>query len=172
MGPFKLYPEERHWWSFSDYQAVLDEMARVRPARVLEFGPGSSTLALIEGGAHHIDTCEDNPDWAGVYEERLQAKYPDIVQLHRYEWKPGLSIPALKDARYDFALIDGPFGSLRRDAPLRFALKRAPVVMMADVVDAAVVSMVEAIARRAKFAIEYRTTGPLSGAFAVLTQQG
>src|SRR5512147_916121 len=103
---FKLYPEERHWWSFNDYGATLAAVRHLGARRVLEFGPGSSTLALIEGGATHIDTCEDSPDWAKVYRERLERQYPGIV--HLYEYAPGdfdgLD-KAIGDQTYDLGMI-------------------------------------------------------------------
>jgi hypothetical protein len=176
---FRLYPEERHWWSFNDYRAVLGEVQKLKAPRVLEFGPGSSTLALIEGGAVHIDTCEDDPDWAQVYRERLvdavpkfQKDFPALegIALHDYEWKPGLVIKDLTNATFDFALIDGPRGSLKRDAPLRFAIKRAPVVMFMDAVDSEVRGFIEKIAKRARAAVEYRDVGPLSVTAAILTR--
>ena len=48
---FRLYPREEHFCSFADYGAILDTVRRLDAKRVLEFGPGHSTLALVEGGA-------------------------------------------------------------------------------------------------------------------------
>lgn len=114
---FALYPEERHWWSMADYGAVLDVMQRLKPERVVEFGPGSSTLSLIEGGAASIDTCEDQTDWFNTYQERIARQFPTkdfptTVTMHRYTWADPLVIPALEAKRFDLALVDGPLGTL------------------------------------------------------------
>lgn len=171
VGPFKLYPEERHWWSFNDYGAVLKVMRELNPKRVLEFGPGSSTLALIEGGATTIDTVEDNPDWAEVYEKRLAGKYPDIVKVHRYEWADPLSIANVDGEQYDLALIDGPLGSDRRADAVRYALARSKAVL-APTEDAnpKVRQALIAMAKEMGLHIEIWETGPLSGGFALITK--
>lgn len=178
MSGFRLYPEEARWWSFQDYQAVLDVARRLRPGRVLEFGPGSSTLALIEGGAAEIDTCEDNPDWAQVYEERLARRFPEpgwpaVVRLHRYEWPDAapLSIPAVDGGLFDLALIDGPLGTERRPDVLRYCLQRCVYVLMPTEehkTRAWLWPLIEGIAREAGVPAERWDTGPLSGAFALV----
>lgn len=168
---FRLYPEERHWWSFNDYRAVLDTMRALTPARVLEFGPGSSTLALVEGGAAHVDTCEDDPDWAQVYEERLVTQFPDIVHLHRYTWRPDLSIPAIDGERYDLALIDGPRGTDRRPEVVRYALARCVAVLVpTEDLNRLFRQTLTAIAAERGWTITIRETGPLSGGFALFTR--
>lgn len=168
---FKLYPEERHWWSFEDYGAVLDVMQRLTPARVLEFGPGSSTLALIEGGATHIDTCEDAPDWADVYAERLERKYPDIVHLHRYDWVDPLTIPSIDDERYDLALIDGPRGTDQRAVVVRYALERCRAVLVpTEDGNPRVRQALHAIAFEKGWHLVIAEMGPPTGGFALLTR--
>lgn len=168
---FELYPEERHWWTFNDYRAVLATMRDLKPTRVLEFGPGSSTLALIEGGATHIDCCEDNPDWAEVYEERLQAKYP-AVTLHRYSWADPLSIPAIDEQAYDLALIDGPLGTDRRPAVVEYCLDRCRAVLVpTEDGNPSFRPALKAIAAVRGLDIVIRETGPLSGGFALLRRR-
>jgi hypothetical protein len=167
---FKLYPDERHWWSFADYGAVLDTMEQRRPARVLEFGPGSSTLALIEGGASHIDTCEDNPDWATVYEDRLVRKFLGQVFLHRFAWADPLSIPSIDDQRYDLALIDGPLGTDSRPPVVRYAMARCDAVLVpTEDRNPSFRQTLIAMAAAAGWDIAIRETGPLSGGFALMT---
>lgn len=174
--PFRLYPEERHWWSFNDYGAVLDAMAKLTAAgkpiaRVLEFGPGSSTLALIEGGATTIDSCEDDPVWAKTYEERLQAKYPSIVTIRRYTWSEPLTVPFVDGQRYDLALIDGPLGSDRRADVLRYCLDRcASVVLPTEDRNRKVREAIVSIADERGLVADLWDTGPLSGGFALLTR--
>jgi len=177
---FKLYPKKAEelgistrWWSANDYQAVLDAMAKTGAKRCLEFGPGSSTLALIEGGATSVDTCEDNPDWAGVYEARIGQHFPEVVRLHRYEWPEGkgLSIPALKKQRFDLTLIDGPHGTERRPDVVRYALARSTWVLVPTEefkTRAWMRPLIQEIADKAGRPVEFRETGPLSGAFGLI----
>lgn len=170
MSEFTLYQEERHWWSFNDHRAVMDTMRQLQPKRVLEFGPGSSTLALIEGGAARVDTCEDNPDWAQVYEERLQGKFPDVVRLHRFTMTDPLSIPAIDGQVYDLALIDGPLGTDSRQAVVRYCLDRCAVVLVpTEDGNPAFRPFLVALAAERGWDIAIRETGPLSGGFALLT---
>lgn len=167
---FALYPEARHWWSLEDYGAVLDTMLALKPERVLEFGPGSSTLALIEGGAKHIDTLEDAADWAEVYETRLQGKYPDIVRVHRYVWSDPLSTP-VDGERYDLALIDGPLGTNNRPAVVRYALERCKAVLVpTEDKNPSYRRTLLAMADELGWETDIRNTGPLSGGFALFTR--
>lgn len=172
-GPFALYPEERHWWSFADYGAVLDVMRRLKPTRVLEFGPGSSTLALIEGGATHIDAYEDDPVWAVTYEERLQRKFLGTVFIHRYDWADPLTIPAVDDQRYDLALVDGPLGTDRRPVVVRYCLDRCHAVLVpTEDRNPSYRQTLYTIATERNWDIVVTETGPLSGGFALLTPKG
>lgn len=177
MRTFRLYPTERHWWSFQDYACVIDVMERLQPQTVLEFGPGSSTLALIEGGAKHIDCCEDDDTWHAVYKVRLQDKYPDIVTLHEYRWSERINIPALDYKVFEFGLVDGPFGTPQRPAAIEYALKRCGSVLVPteewhDGKSQPALGLRSAIATLAKKHsrhVEIMETGPLSGAFALIT---
>jgi hypothetical protein len=166
---FALYPEERHWWSFADYGHVLDTVRALGAKRILEFGPGSSTLALIEGGATHIDTCEDAEDWATVYEDRLQGKYPAIVHLRRYTLGEPLKIDGV-GVDYDLALIDGPRGSNSRPPVIRYAMERcAAVLVPTEDRNRTFRAQLAEIAANAGWDIAITDTGPLSGGFALLT---
>lgn len=171
-SPFKLYPEERRWWSFQDYGAVLDVMTRLKPKRVLEFGPGSSTLALIEGGAEHIDSMEDDPRWLQVYAERLEAKHPSIVTLHFYHYSDPLCLRYLDPHSWDLALIDGPFGTMNRPAALRYCLPRCAAVLMPTEdhphLNGPLRTIIAEEAQKAGRAVEFTVTGPLSGGFALI----
>lgn len=172
--PFRLYPEEQHWWSFNDYGTVLEVTRRLQAKTVLEFGPGWSTRALIEGGATTIDSCEDNPAWFKVHAERLVPKFPDIVTLHPYTCSDSIFVPGVVDQRiYDMGLIDGPFGTLERPAVLRYCLGKCAAVLIPTEEIAygtgALRPHIEQIAHDFRFAIEWMETGPLSGGFALLT---
>lgn len=189
MRVFKLYPEERHWWSFADYQAVLETVERLiaqkriregRDAvtfRVLEFGPGSSTLSLIEGGATTIDSYEDADDWYQVYAERLGARFPEIVRIHRYTWRDPIEIVPPSPDPYDLAFIDGPLGTLNRPAVLRWCVDhvRADGAILIPTEEiaygrGALRPHIDWVATERGLAVEWMQTGPLSGAFALLTK--
>jgi hypothetical protein len=178
VSDFRLYPPTRfpcNWWSASDYAAVLETMSERRPARVLEFGPGSSTLALIEGGAAHVDTCEDNPEWAEVYEERLARQFPTAddpttVTVHRYAYNLPIAIPAIDGRTYDLALIDGPHGTDSRPPVVDYCMDRcAAVLSPTEDGNPAFRQALIAIAALRGWDITIRETGPLSGGFALLT---
>ena len=130
---FKLYPEALPWWTFEDYQSMLDAMARFKPRTVLEFGPGSSTLAMIEGGAGHIDTLEDNPEYYARTHERLALRFPDRVTVHRYRHNDPVSVDACDSKRYDLGFVDGPRNTMERPASFAYALARCAVVLCHDV---------------------------------------
>lgn len=171
---FRLYPEAKPWWSFNDYAVVLSVMLRLSARSVLEFGPGSSTLALIEGGAGQIDCCEDEDQWFDVYRSRLQDCPPGegIVTMHRYTWGPVVRIDGVDDRRYDLALIDGPRDQVRRASVLAYALDRCTYVLVA--LESAVGSQVmrDAVAEVSALCarpVEWmEDTGPLAGSFALI----
>ena len=165
---FVLYPEEQHWWSFNDYAAVLGYVQETAARRVLEFGPGSSTLSLIEGGATAIDTCEDDEAWATVYDERLVRRFPDVVRLHRYTWSKRLTIAGVDDQHYDLALIDGPWDQRRRLPVLAYALERCRSVMISIDESKALLTRLEGLTNAGTHRVELRETGPLAGAFACI----
>ena len=170
MSEFELYPEERHWWSFCDHRAVMSVMRRLTPKRVLEFGPGSSTLALIEGGATHIDTCEDQAHWAEIYRIRLEQRFPDIVRLRTYVWREPVTVDGVDDQRYDLALIDGP-QQLQRQAVIDYCLRRCTWVLFpTDELQGSMALRIAAAEFAATYArpLEIMQTGPLSGAFALI----
>lgn len=170
--PFALYPQEQRWWSFNDYGAVLAVMERLQPRRVLEFGPGSSTLALIEGGARQIDCCEDDGDWFDRYRERLELRYPAIVKMRPYVWADPLYVPGLVGERYDLALIDGPRDTTQRPAVIDFCLQRCGAVLVPtedhDSPSSFLRPVLWALAEKYGRQIEIDETGPLAGGFALL----
>lgn len=166
-----LVTEDARWWAMNDHRAVVEIMRQTEARHVLEFGPGTSTLSLIEGGATSIDTCEDDPEWAAVYEERLVKRFPGIMRLHRYQWAPQLAIPTVDENIYDLALIDGPHGAERRPAALRYAMGRALWVLMPTedgATETPLRPIIRAIAEEAGRHVEFLETGPLSGGFALV----
>lgn len=170
---FKLYPTEQHWWSFDDYRAVKSTVERLGVRRALEFGPGSSTLAIVEGGARSVDTCEDSLRWADVYRSRLVARFPKVVKLHLYEWAERPSIPAVDGERFDYALVDGPRITENRPAVIRYSLERCTFVHVCLEESGPdrpgfLRPRVEALAQEFGVPLAVETTGPLAGAFALL----
>lgn len=170
MSPFRLYPEAKHYWSLADYGAVLAVMRARTPWSVLEFGPGSSTLALVEGGAVQIDSCEDDEGWRQTYQERLAQRYPH-VGIVPYTWADPLSVPAIDGKRYDLALIDGPADVGRRPAVIAYALARCTAVLvpLEESEGRSLRRAVVWLADRAGRSVEYSMTGPLAGSFALIT---
>jgi len=173
MRTFQLYPEERHFWSFNDYGAVLDVMELRLPKRILEFGPGSSTLALIEGGAETIDACEDDPHYFATYQRRLAAAYPSIVSMQAYRWSDPLRVPQLDGRWYDLALIDGPRETPNRAAAIEYCLQRCAAVLIPLEEHPGHQYLrpvaVELAKRHGRSVEIIEDTGPLAGAFALLT---
>jgi hypothetical protein len=129
--PFALYPEAHAWWSVDDYAALLDLVRRLQPKTVLEFGPGGSTLALVEGGAQRVDTCENDPEWLAHYQARLDP-HRQIVTFHAYAHTESLTIPALDDRRFDLGFIDGPRNTETRWSAIQYALARCTWVACHD----------------------------------------
>ena len=165
-----LYPDDAHWCSRADYAAILETAKRVGAKRVLEFGPGTSTLALIEAGAEHIDACEDDEHWYGVYAERLERVYP-VVHMRRYEWAPVLKIQGVNNRRYDLAVIDGPAETRKRGASIVYALAHAGWVLVAleeHDCEPYLRRVVEGFARLFARPLEIWQTGPLAGSYALM----
>lgn len=129
MSDFRLFPEGRRWWSLSDYGLLLELVRRIRPRRVLEFGPGSSTLALIEGGAQEIVTLEDDHEWSGVWARELRQHG---VRITPYFHTDPLSIPEVDDQRFDFGFVDGPRATALRGAEIAYAARRCRVIACHD----------------------------------------
>lgn len=125
---FRLFPVERRWWSFADYDALLSIVERVQPKRVLEFGPGSSTLALVEGGAQVI-TCEDDPTWITAFRKDLA---PHAVTMLLYVHREPLTMAAVDGQRFDLGFIDGPRNTDTRGVEIRYAAERCDWVAAHD----------------------------------------
>lgn len=173
MSGFRLYPRAEHWWSLADYGAVLAVMQERRPKRVLEFGPGSSTLALIEGGAELVDACEDDPKWEAVYRARLEERFPDVVTIVPYTWSDPVSIPQLERESYDLALIDGPRTTENRVAVVRYCIERCGAVLVPLEEQAPGLGYLRPhvirLAEEYGCELTLTQTGPLAGGFALLS---
>lgn len=165
----RLYPREQHWWSFADYDGLVAITLRAAPATVLEFGPGSSTLALIEGGAGRVATCEDDRKWIDTHVGQF-IRHP--VTFHHYVWSDPLSVPGLDGERFSMAFIDGPRLTTRRPTVLRYCLERCDVVVCpaeGPMPRAFMAVEAERIAAEYGRKLEWVMTGPLTYAMAVIT---
>lgn len=141
---FDLYRQEKAIFTFDDYNALLEECRTRNANRVLEFGPGISTLALIESGCGAILTCEYNDRWFNSAHELFKGR-PE-VSLLRYRNDPEVSVAGLApDDTFDLAFVDSPIGIPSRGTvrhpgqedcnrlnTVLFALERAAVVLLHD----------------------------------------
>lgn len=95
------------WGMDRDECQWLTEFCHVHGIRMaLEFGPGNSTAALLDGGVFMIDAFEENPVRASVVRNRFHG----IVQVYDYNPTEYPIANELNKA-YDLAVIDGPSGS-------------------------------------------------------------
>lgn len=166
-----LYPAEgAHWCSEADYRHVL-HIARSHGARrVLEFGPGTTTLALVEAGATQVDTCEDDPHWTTIARERIESRFPDIIRVRPYKWAPVLCIPDCDGQRYDLAVIDGPAETGKREPAILYAIAHADRVLVA-LEDESTPNLWATVGRLAGFFgmdVRIANTGPLAGSYALI----
>lgn len=105
---FKLYKIERGTFPFPDYGFLLKAATGAKSA--LEFGPGISTLALIEAGVPDIVTLEHDPEWLGKAVEALKA-YPQCRVLGYDNVAPEALCEALNGhPQFDLAFVDSPSG--------------------------------------------------------------
>lgn len=166
---FRLYPVEQHWCSFNDYGAILAIVRRLDARTVLEFGPGNSTLALVEGGATLIDAVEDDPHWLAVWEDRLARRFPGVVHLHAYDATDEAIWP-IHSRKYDLALVDGPRDVSERPSWIAYAARRARHVLVplemgdGDFLAVVVPDLADVIGRT----WERIETGPLAGAYGLI----
>lgn len=160
-----------HFWGEGDQATVLAVTTRLRPNRVLEFGPGFSTLALLDGGARYIDCCEDRADWRDVWQERLRG-YSDRLRFIDYAWSDSIIIPELAGNSYDLALVDAPFDTTIRRPVIEYCLDRcAAVLVPLEVMHGdGLRRIVIALTEERGLKIELLESGPVAGGFALLTR--
>lgn len=176
MRQFRLYDPGAHWCSASDFGAIVDVTERLKPRTVLEFGPGWSTLALIEGGAESIVGCEDKAHWLEVWIERLRP-HQEQIRMVGYTWADPLPItaPVLGRETFDLGLVDGPAETEKRIAVLEFCLQRCAAVLIPLEETPALRGQgylrprALTMAERYGWRVELTDTGPLAGTFALLT---
>lgn len=113
-------------WAAEELAAHLD---RTRPRVIVESGSGSSTVLLAEYAARtgaHVVSLEHHPVFGAMTTQRLKDRgLIDHVDLVQAELKqvtttagPMLWYSAPLPDRIDFALIDGPPGTVGRTAAL------------------------------------------------------
>lgn len=166
MRRFRLFPQERRWWSFADYEALLSVVERVRPTRILEFGPGGSTLALVEGGAAEVVTCEDDPRWLEAFRRDLA---PHPVRMVPYAHGDPLTIPTVDAQRFDLGFVDGPRNTDTRGLEIAYAAARCDVVAAHDAHTAPVRAALEALGRPVEYVEFARTPHGDRNAIGVVT---
>ena len=115
---------------------------------VLEFGPGNSTQAMLDGGVPWIVSYEHEAEYACVAMKIFEA-YSDRVQIVKYDAMKMPIVPKPECLKFDFAFIDGPPGRLtippRLNAAL-FCFSRAPIIAIHDCFrDSQLVSILEDI---------------------------
>lgn len=171
MRQFKLYERGAHWCSEADYGAIVDVVERLRPRTVLEFGPGWSTLALIEGGAGQVTTCEDDPHWADVWTRRL-GPHADQVLFIGYNRMEPFVVSALGDQRFDLGLVDGPREKIDRRPVIRFCLDRCDAVLVPLECMGGDLTLIDYVLTfKERWHIDITETGPLAGAYALMTKR-
>lgn len=141
---FALYGQELRIFEFVDYGALLAECRRAAARTVLEFGPGVSTLALIEAGCERIVSCEHDEDY--LAKACAQFKEHRQVSLHQYRNAVEVHVQGVSpEKRFDLAFVDSPVGMEARRAvrlpgqeecsrynTCMYALARAPIVLLHD----------------------------------------
>jgi len=105
---FKLYTEERPTFRFQDYGTLISRVQGDGAKTALEFGPGISTLALIEAGLERVVTLEYDPEWFDKAKERFR-EYPQ-VEVRRFWDEPEARAELEPDERFDVAFVDSPKG--------------------------------------------------------------
>jgi hypothetical protein len=144
---FDLYTVEQDCLPFRDYAALLKEFQGVKTA--LEFGPGVSTLAMIEAGVEKIVTLEHLAEWFDKALEKFKD-YPQVA-VARYADTVPVGADEIGFQDFDVALVDSPKGftheviealgvrkvhqgmeDCSRLNTCLFALEQAPIVYLHD----------------------------------------
>ncbi len=139
---FDLYKTETATLRFKDYGLIIKEAHRVNAKSALEFGPGHSTLALIESGLECIVTCEHDEGWR----EKAMAKFREFPQVRVTTYLNEPVAVAEIDRNFDIAFVDSPKGykagrlvhpgqeDCSRLNTCLLALKHAPIVLLHDAI--------------------------------------
>jgi hypothetical protein len=155
MRTFRLFPEEQRWWSFADHEQLMRLVEEVQPRSVLEFGPGSSTLSFIEGGAEHITTCENDPAWIAHFNPTLA---PHLISIVPFVLADPITMPMIDGLIYELGFVDGPNGSGNRREAIAYAHAHCMVVACHDAHHEIVQSQLRALPGRRVEIREYHRT--------------
>ena len=139
---FELYKAETPYLKFEDYGLIIEEVKRANAKTALEFGPGASTLALIESGLERIVTCEHDRGWR----EKAKTKFRDFPQVKVIAYLNEPIAVAEIDRKFDIAFVDSPQGYVgarvvhpgqedwSRLNTCLLALEHAPIVVLHDAI--------------------------------------
>lgn len=155
------------WWTAADHDALTLAVSRVRPATVLEFGPGMSTATLLDSGVRWIDSFEDREAWYDRSREML-APHAARVRLRLYRRRDPLILPYAMP-RYDLAFVDGPRWVHDRRPELAYARDCAAAVIVHDFWYVEMRRMVSDLFSTGGWRAEQFTTNP-GEAIALLTR--
>lgn len=139
-----LYPET--WATIlprEDYDAIIRYATGAQAA--LEFGPGLTTLALIEAGVPYIESFEHERKWRTRAAARINPHVPlgCSWRLRRYDARStDIPLPHMRRV-YDLGIVDAPQGGANWVGPpegagfsrlhtLRYALANCRRVLLHD----------------------------------------
>jgi len=94
----------------SEHDLLAEDARKLHLRKILEFGPGVSTLAFIQAGANTITSLEYNPEWVAKYADKFSIYRQVRVLL--FENTPHISVPETDDERYDACFVDSPTGGM------------------------------------------------------------
>lgn len=109
---FELYTQERGTFPFIDYAELMGYARNAKSA--LEFGPGISTLALVEAKVPEIVTLEHASQWRQDARRRLK-QFPSVQVLEYKNVAPVALCASLNGhPQFDLAFVDSPSGSVAK----------------------------------------------------------
>lgn len=164
---FEMYParHELNIFRYAEYGALLSAVRELKPTSMLEFGPGVSTVALLEAGCDKIVTCEYDRRWLARMRRKL-GRYRNVKVVHYYN-RVDRVVPTIgDDEMFDAAFVDSPIGQGGRRVRFEgdgdksrlhttdFALLHASVVFLHDAKREGEQRTLEEIDRRGGFKID------------------
>jgi hypothetical protein len=141
---FELFRVEQGVFTFDDYGSLMRAVSGAK--RVFEFGPGASTLAMIEAGVEKIVSAECSLEWRAKAEDRLREFVTSgRVKIIGFTNTCPVEFDAPILGVFDVAFVDSPVGIEARSAvrhkgqencsrlnSIMSALELAPVVLLHD----------------------------------------
>ena len=120
--------------SDEEYMFLAEYVKERGYATCLEFGPGVSTWALLDGGCEVIVTLEYENNWlARAFE--VFGSVPE-VEVHGFENVPEIDVPSVNGLRFDMAFVDSPSfltcKHLNRLNTCEFAAKHTDAILLHD----------------------------------------